>query len=316
MKGFLTATVAVALAAAAFAAWGTAAPAEQAPEATAANASPDVRRRPRGGARLPATPAEVRRRGRWIIGVKCDTPPFGYTDPEGRLAGYDVEIGRWFARFSFGRASRVRFECVTTASRIPALTSRRVDIIIATITWFPDRAQEFDFSIPYYSEVGRLLIRRGQNVSLGNLAGKTVTTTGGSIYEIWLRACFRQTRILPFQGTAPPLLALKDGRADAFMYDGSFLSEYVLRDPDVRLTRDIFARAPWGIGIRKGDRATKRFVDSRLRLLQRRNQFVRILRANAAPVLFRALQRNVPAPKRSFRYPRANTREEMMPCPR
>ena len=266
--------------------------------------------------RLPRTPANVRRRGRWIIGVKCDTPPFGYTDPEGRLTGYDVEIGRWFARFSFGKSSRVRFDCVTTASRIPALTSRRVDMIIATVTWFPDRAEEIDFSTPYYSEVGRLLVRKGTNVRLGNLAGKSVTTTGGSIYDIWLRACFRQTRVLAFQGTASPILALKDGRADAFMYDGSFLSEYVLRDPDVRMTRDIFARAPWGIGIRKGDRATRAFVNSRLRLLQKRDQFVKILRENAAPVLFRALSRNVPRPKVSFRYPRARTRQEMMPCPR
>ena len=306
MKRLIAAFVVVAAAGAAFAAFGVAAPA--APTGAAAPTAA-----PR--AKLPPVPASVRRNRRFNIGVKCDTPPFGYTDPEGRLTGYDVEIGRWFARFAFGRATRVNFTCVTTASRIPTLTSRRVDMIIATITWFPDRAQEIDFSTPYYSESGRLLVRRGTTLGLRSLGGRTVTTTGGSIYDIWLKACFRNTRVLAFQGTAPPLLALKDGRADAFMYDGSFLSEYVLRDPDVRLTRDVFARAPWGIGIRKGDRAMKRFVDSRLRVLQQRDQFVKILRANAAPVLFRTLAKNVPRPKRSFRYPRARTREEMLPCP-
>ena len=153
MRRLLAVTIAAGLVAVAFAAWSVAArtPAGSNPELTAGEGSPaavpTARRRPN----LPRTPPAVRRRGRWRIGVKCDTPPFGYTDPEGRKAGYDVEIGRWMARFSWGNARRVSFECVTTASRIPALTSRRVDMIIATIIWFPYRAQDIDFSTHYYS---------------------------------------------------------------------------------------------------------------------------------------------------------------------
>ena len=85
--------------------------------------------------RLPALPAEVRSRGKWQIGVKCDTPPFGWQDTSGRNRGYDVEVARQFARWAFGSASRVDFTCTTTASRIGTLTSSRVDIIISTLTW-------------------------------------------------------------------------------------------------------------------------------------------------------------------------------------
>src|SRR5215210_2586118 len=80
--------------------------------------------------RLPALPAEVRSRGRWQIGVKCDTPPFGWKDTSDRNRGYDVEVARQFARWAFGSATRVDFTCVTTASRIPTLDSKRVDVII------------------------------------------------------------------------------------------------------------------------------------------------------------------------------------------
>jgi len=110
------------------------------------------------------------------------------------------------------------------------------------------------------------------------------------------------------------LLALKDGRADAFMYDSGFLSDYVLRDPDVRLMKQVFAPAPWGIGIRKGEGAMKRWVDSRLRILQRRDQFIKIMRANAAPALYKTFAKNVPRPKKNLKYPNAKTREEMLPC--
>jgi polar amino acid transport system substrate-binding protein len=308
MKRLFAVVIAVASAAAAFAAWGVAAPSEPSLQGPA-GVAPDARRR------LPALPAEVRQRRRWRIGVKCDTPPFGYTDANGRNAGLDVEIARWFARFAFGNARRVTFECVTTASRIPALEARRVDLIIATITWFPSRAQQIDFSTPYYAETGRLLVRRGTSLTLRQLAGKTITTTGGSIYDSWLQTCFRQTTRLTFQGTANPLLALKDGRADAFMYDAGFLLEYVQRDPDVRLTREVFARAPWGIGIRKGERAMRNWVNSRLNLLRQRDQFRKMLRQHTTPSLFRILRGNVPTPSKTLRYPRATTQEEMLPCP-
>jgi polar amino acid transport system substrate-binding protein len=306
MKRLSAVIVAVAMLAAGFAAWSVAAPSAGDPSTT----TPLAKKKPK----LPPLPAAVRRRGRWLVGVKCDTPPFGYVDTNGRNAGYDVEIARWFARFAFGKASKVRFECVTTASRIPALDAKRVDIIIATVTWFPDRAQQIDFSTPYYAETGRLLVRRGTNLTLRGLGGKTVTTTGGSIYETWLKSCFKDTKILAFQGTSNPLLALKDQRADAFMYDAGFLSEYVLRDPDVRLTQQVFARGPWGIGIRKGETAMRRWVNSRLRILQQRDQFIKIMRNNAAPALYRTFAKNVPRPKKALRYPRAKTREEMLPC--
>ena len=38
--------------------------------------------------KLPPLPAAVKARGKWQIGVKCDTPPFGWQDTSGRNRGY------------------------------------------------------------------------------------------------------------------------------------------------------------------------------------------------------------------------------------
>ena len=87
-----------------------------------------------GAATLPPLPAEVAERKRWNIGVKCDSPPFGYIDVQGKNAGFDVEIAKWFSRFAFGKSNRVTFTCVTTPAREPAITTGRVDLVIATFT--------------------------------------------------------------------------------------------------------------------------------------------------------------------------------------
>ena len=109
--------------------------------------------------KLPALPAAVKARGKWQIGVKCDTPPFGWQDTSGRNRGYDVEVARQFAKWAFGSTSKVDFTCVTTASRIGTLTSGRVDIIISTLTWTADREKVIDYSVPYYNAAGRLLVQ-------------------------------------------------------------------------------------------------------------------------------------------------------------
>ena len=313
---WIIAAFAVALLAGAFAAWSGAAPSSRAlagAGAELASAEPAAATR---APRLPRLPAEIRRRGKFIIGVKCDNPPFGYTNVRGQNAGYDVEIGRWFASFAFGSKKKVEFQCVTTQSRITALQAKRIDLAIATITYFPERAEVIDFSTPYFAATGRLLIRKGTNVRVSNLAGKTVSTTSGSVYDSWLSRCFRNTRALLLTGTSANILAVKEGRADAFMFDDAFLLDYVTRDPDVRVTADRFLRIPWGIGIQKGNRALKRWVDSRLRILQRRDEFMKILRRNAAPALLDNFAQYVPRPRRSLKYPVGKTTAEILPCPR
>src|SRR5215210_1568482 len=104
MRRLIGAAGVAAIVATAFAAWSVASPTRAAaPSAAAATA-----------AKLPPLPANIKARKRWLVGVKCDAPPFGYIDVKGHNAGFDVEIARWFARFAFGRDNRVSFTCAPT----------------------------------------------------------------------------------------------------------------------------------------------------------------------------------------------------------
>ena len=253
--------------------------------------------------KLPALPPEVKKRKKWEIGVKCDFPPFGFIDVRGNNDGYDVQIARRFAQLAFGSTKKVDLTCVTTPSRIPTLMSGRVDIIISTLTWTAARAEQIDFSIPYYSATGRLLVPNNSTLTLGTLGGKTVVTTRGALYAAWMRNCFKSAKLLEVDSPALAVAAVKDGRADTFMFDDAFLLGVATQDRDVRLTGDKFLDVPWGIGIRKGDTATARWVNAALRYMKKRDEFVKILRANAPARLLPSFLGNVPRPKNTFAYP-------------
>src|SRR5215204_4434398 len=174
--------------------------------------------------KLPALPSQIRARKRWIIGVKCDVPPFGYINVKGENAGFDVEIAHWFARYAFGKANRVAFVCAPTPAREPLLTTGRADLVISTFTYTRDRDTRIDFSRAYYKATGRLFVKNDSSIrSLSDLPGKTVATTSGSIYDRWVRKCFTTASLITTDNLTNARLAYEQGRADTVMWDDAGL---------------------------------------------------------------------------------------------
>jgi polar amino acid transport system substrate-binding protein len=291
MKRFTLATVGVLFVAVLAATVGLAQPSKTAGSARAE------------AAKLPPLPANIKSRNRFIIGVKCDVPPFGYIDVQGKNAGFDVELGRWFARYAFGRTNRVTFVCAPTAAREPLLTTDRVDLVISTFTYTADRDTRIDFSKAYYKATGRLLVKEGGSVSkLSDIAGKRVATTSGSVYDRWMRNCFKNTEVIVADTFTNAMLAFNQGRADAVMYDDAVLLPVAAADRTSKMTDDTFLEAPFGIGIKQGNTALKAWVDSRLDLMKKKDQFNPILRANVPGRFLTTFQKNILRPNNTFSY--------------
>jgi polar amino acid transport system substrate-binding protein len=293
MRRVLVVVAATALAGVMLATWGSAASAREAGSTSAAQKRP----------KLPALPANIKSRGFFNIAVKCDSPPFGYIDVRGRNAGFDVEIARAFSRFAFGKSNRARLSCVTTPAREPALTSDRVDMVLATFTYTADRDTRIDFSRAYYKATGRILApNSAPNSYLPTLAGKTIATTTGSIYDRWMKNCFKDTKVTATDSFTNALLEFRNGRADALMWDDTVLLGIAVTDRTLKLTNDTFLFLPYGIGIKQGNTALKRWVDSRLNVMKQRDQFVKILRNNVPARVFNSFSRNVLRPNNNFGY--------------
>jgi polar amino acid transport system substrate-binding protein len=306
MKRILLATAAVAVLAVVAATIGSAQP--TAATGPAAAQAADVA--------LPKLPANILNRKRWIVGVKCDAPPFGYINVQGKNAGFDVEIAKWFARFAFGRENRVSYICAPTPAREPLLTTDRADLVISTFTYTADRDNRIDFSRAYYKATGRLLVKNNGPVqSLANLAGRKVATTSGSIYDRWMKRCFPQTEVIVADSFTNALLAFNQGRADALMWDDTVLVGVAAADQSAKLTDDTFLALPYGIGIKQGNGALKRWVDSRLEIMRKKDRFLPILRNNVPARFVAGFSRNILRPNVTFGYAPAGAPSADTVCP-
>ena len=264
-----------------------------------------------GWATLPPLPGDIKAQGRFNIAVKCDSPPFG-SKVRGKHVGFDVEVAQRLAQFAFGKKSRVTFTCVTTPEREGALTSGKVDLVIATFSHTPDRDTRIDFSRAYYKATGRLLVSRGSPVqSLADVPGARIATTTESIYDRWLQKCFpTATRVTTPKFTGA-VSRWRSKQADALMWDDPSLVNVASQDRTAVILKDTFLPSPYGIGIQQGNVELKRWVDTRLELLRKQDAFAAILSRHFPLHLYATFLKNVLRPKNTFGYPKG-THD---PCP-
>ena len=96
------------------------------------------------------------------------------------MAGFDVDIAKIIAQGIFGDDTKIEFVNQGSDARIPNIVTDKVDITCQFMTVTAERAQQVNFTIPYYREgVGLLLPAGGKYKSHDELksAGNAVTVS-------------------------------------------------------------------------------------------------------------------------------------------
>ncbi len=251
-------------------------------------------------------PADIQAKGKLQIGIKCDYPPFGFVDETNANTGFEIDLSRQLATYAFGNGSAVEFQCVTSGNRIPFLTTKRIDLIVATITFTNERAKTIKFSKPYFAAAGRMIVPKGSGVKEAqDLAGKAVSTSRGAIYVKWLKKCVSTANVLEFDQTSQALAAVEQGRAEAFMQDDTLLANLALKAPDkLKMVGKGVAASPWGMGIRLEDSAFASWIDAAVDQLQKEDWFYKTFQKwMKDPDTQKQFQNSMPRPGKNLQYP-------------
>lgn len=196
---------------------------------------------------------EIQQRGKLIVGVKYDTPPFGQKTPRGGVAGFDVDLARAIAREMFGNPNAVEFKQVTAGNRILALNSGQVDMIIATMTITSSRKQIVDFSVPYFYAGQAILVPKNSEItSIRQLNNKKVAVVFGTTAEKSLMQFAPESQVLGYKTYTSAYQALKQGRVSAMTSDDTILLGIAMHDKSVKLLPKRYTKEPYAIAVKKG----------------------------------------------------------------
>lgn len=196
---------------------------------------------------------KILKRGKIVIGVKYDTKPFGYIDKNGKLAGYDIDLAKFIAKFILGDENKIEFKEVTPSNRILMLNSGKVDMVIATMTITRQRESVIDFSLPYYIAGQAILVPQNSKITtMSDLNGKKVIVIFGSTAENNIRLFAPDANIIGFKTYTNGYNALKQFKADAMASDDTILMGFADEDKSVKLLPRRYTREPYAIGFNKG----------------------------------------------------------------
>lgn len=163
---------------------------------------------------------DIKEKGKIRIGVFSDKAPFGYVDSQGNNQGFDVVIGKRFAKDLLGDENKVEFVLVEAANRVEYLETNKVDIILANFTVTPERKEKVDFANPYM-KVALGIVSPDEAVikSVDDLKGKKLIVNKGTTAETYFTKNYPDIELLSFDQNSEAFAALKDGRGAALAHD-------------------------------------------------------------------------------------------------
>lgn len=227
---------------------------------------------------LPPLPAAIKEQGKIRIGVKCDSPPFGASGPDGKPVGIEVEMARKIGEFAFGSADGAELSCVTSEARIPSLNSGKLDLILATLGRTAARQEVIDYSNIYFWGTSNVLVPADSPVkALADLKDKTVIVVKGASQIKWLEANIPGINILQLNTAADGVQALQQGRADGFVGDGGLIYTLGGNYPNLRIIEEGLDLGVNGIGLRKNEPELKAFVDAALEELRKDGFYEKVI---------------------------------------
>lgn len=186
------------------------------------------------------------------IGTEGTYAPFTYHDADGKLVGFDVEIGEAVAQ---RLGVKPEFVEGKWDGLIAGLDVKRYDTVINQVGITEERKAKFDFSDPYIASKAALIVRednadiKGFADLAGKKAAQSLTSTYGKTAES------AGAELIGTDGFDQSVALVVQGRADATINDSLSFLDFKKKQPNapVKIVATQDDAAYSGIIVRKGD---------------------------------------------------------------
>ncbi|WP_322060994.1 ABC transporter substrate-binding protein [Paraburkholderia sp. J63] len=199
------------------------------------------------------------------FGVDASYPPFESKAADGKLVGFDIDLGNEICR-------RLNAKCVWVEQEfdgmIPALKAKKFDGVLSSMSMTPQRQEQIAFSAKLFNTPTRLVAKKGSSLlpTAESLKGKSVGVEQGTIQETYAKTNWapKGVNVVPYQNQDQVYADLISGRLDAALQDEVQADMGFLKTPRGAGFQFAGAEIPSdaaGIGLRKEDTDLKAKID-------------------------------------------------------
>ncbi|MGH7003500.1 MAG: ABC transporter substrate-binding protein [Alphaproteobacteria bacterium] len=189
-------------------------------------------------------------------------PPFNNLTPDGKLEGFDIDIGK-------ALCEEMKADCTFVTQdwdgMIPALQAGKFDAVIASMSITPERLEKVDFSKKYYNTPPGIAVPKDsdiKDISPESLAGKSLGVQGSTSHSNYAEAKYSGSDIKMYPTADEYKLDISNGRIDAVMDDSVVLTQWLDSDDGAcckllgLIKTDVSIHGPGaGVTVKKGNTA-------------------------------------------------------------
>ncbi len=185
--------------------------------------------------------------------------------PEGQPIGYSIDLCRAIvgevAREIDNPRIKIEFAPVTPETRIPAVTSGKIDLECGSTTNTLERQKQVAFSPLIFVSGTKLMVKRGSGIrSYKDSKGKVVVVTAGTTNEQVIKRLNQQfsvgMNVVAARDHEESYALVANGNAAAFATDDILLYGLIARHRSQReliVVGDLLSYDPYGIMFRRDD---------------------------------------------------------------
>ena len=196
---------------------------------------------------------EIAQRGELRVACQTQGPPFSFIDKNGKRTGSSIELCELLAK---DMGVKVVFLDFDWDGLIPALLSKKADILAADMTPTIKRAMKIGFTKPFMFTGSVVFVKDGspiKSIADAKKAGLKVAVLLGSTGETEAKKAFPQAELKSYKGGGPLLIdAVMQGQADFGVNDASAVVGQMANFPpnSLRIFPELLSKEPLAFAVR------------------------------------------------------------------
>ncbi len=197
---------------------------------------------------------------KFVLGLDASFPPMGYTEANGEIVGYDIDLAKEVAK-----RLGLKFEAkpINWEAKEMELASGSIDCIWNGFTMTDERINSMSFTSAYLNNDQVLVVRNDDSIkSLNDMNGKVLGCQAGSSAEDAIKDTpdFAKSlkKIVYYEENLTALTDLEVGGVDAVVMD-SVVANYTISEgkKNLKVIAEPLAQEAYGIGFRKSEDGAK-----------------------------------------------------------
>ena len=199
--------------------------------------------------------ADVKKAGVLKVAVPQDFPPFGTVAADMKPQGYDIDMAELLAK---ELGVKIELVPVTSANRIPYLTTKKVDLVISSLGKNPDREKVIDFAAAYAPFFNGVFGPADQKVTkIEDLAGKTLGVTRGAVEDLEISKIAPATATIKrYEDNNGTISAFLSGQVQLVATGNVVAAAILAKNPPKRPeVKFLIKDSPCYVGLNKGEPA-------------------------------------------------------------